>query len=59
MDWKLLKDSICPKCKNILTKTNRYYCTACNFSISIGKVYDIVGKPKNLEQEANKLLRMS
>jgi len=57
MNWKNLKQSKCPKCENLLIKGGLYFCIGCKFSISKGKLINIVGNPLDLEQEANKLLK--
>lgn len=56
MNWDNLKECRCPKCGGYLNKNIKYNCTMCNFSISFGKFYDLVGEV-DLEQMANKLLK--
>lgn len=59
MDWKRLKDRQCPKCGSPLFERVVFVCDECNFVISKGRLFEIVGKPNNHEKEANKLLRKS
>lgn len=57
MEWENLKEEKCPKCGAALSKEVMYVCRFCDFRISLGRAFEIVGKPKDLEQEANALLK--
>jgi hypothetical protein len=57
MEWENLKSEKCPKCGAYLNKGAMYQCSLCDFKISFGKAFQIVGKPTDLEKEAKLLLK--
>lgn len=58
-NWELLKGYRCPLCGALLIEQKLFTCTGCNFMISKGKYFNIVGGVPSLEIAANKLLGKS
>lgn len=56
INWDLLKDFRCPKCELDLQEGKLYYRRGCNFSISKGKLIDMVGKKTSLTKTKDKIL---